>query len=354
MVLERSQGLVFNAARTHLLVSDAFRPIALSLADGTRSMEGTPLGSLSAVAGVRYVTPAYRVDAEGRNDLAGATEVLAIGTDTPLARIAWIVPRDAGGYTQAIGVASERSERVFLLERAMRFGGADVGVWLRVIDRTGAVAERRFDLSGALPTLPPSYDAPMSLLVDEPGDAVFVITGERSDGAPSVTRVDLATGARVSLVLELGAPAPALGTAHVGEPPSTLLDAALSPDGSVLVVSTRDGRLRTYDATVLEEIRPPMRVGVQVANGDTYLPSLRSPVAFSPGGRYLAVLDEAGDIQVLDSETRIPLVTLPTAAPAIEPGLDDLQPTREMTMRFVADGLVVVSDGGVERFICGS
>ncbi len=343
-ILDSAADVGLNRGLTHMLVSDVFRPAALRLSDGARTSDGTALVAMEVLAGVRYPQEAISVDAEGRHDLAGATEILEVGRAVPLATIPWLVPPSDRGYSHVVAHVSQATGRAYLLEHATLFGGDEVGLWLRAVG-PGA-AETRVDLAAAVPG-----SAAYTLVVDEPRDVVFVLTGAQSDGAPSVTRVRLDDGSTASIAIELGAPAPILGHAHV-EPAAEILDAAVSHDGTTLLVTGRDGLLRVLDAETLEATGETVPVVVQAANGDTYLPSLRSPIAFSGDDALIAVVAPDGAVAVLDRATWEPIATLESRAPILATTPHgDVVPS-EMALRFLRDGLIVVSDAGVERFIC--
>ena len=344
-------AIVVSPAGTHLLMEDHFRSISVRLSDGAQSDGSRPTVELTDVAGVRFAAPRMVVDADGRNDYAGMTDVWRIGTAAPIAEIPWIVPRDAGGYTQVVAHVSQSSDRAFLVERSIRFGEPDRGVWLRVIPLSAPREEVRIDLRTVLAGDAVTFESPFSILVDEARDVVFVTVGRQVESPPSITRIALATGAAFTVDLEIGETVPFVGLAHIGDPATQLLDASLSSDGSELLVTTRDGRLRALDASTLLESRA-LGVGVVVANEDTYLPSLRSPVAASSEDRYLALLDDAGHVTIVDAATMAPLATLVSAAPIGPHDTEHDGEARAMMVRFVAGGLIVVTDRGVERYRC--
>ncbi|MBN8611554.1 MAG: hypothetical protein J0L92_13260 [Deltaproteobacteria bacterium] len=187
------------------------------------------------------------------------------------------------------------------------------------------------------------------MIVDEQRGVVFVVTGEQTEADASVTRIDIHRDS-ASAWIDIGVAVPFLGHAHV-EPSAAILDVAISNDGSLLLVSGRDGRVRGLDALTLSEVTS-MPVGVLAANGDTYLPSLRSPVAFSAGDAYVAAVLDDGRLAVIETSTWTPVAMLASAAPrrAVTPPEDS--EARAMSVRFLSDGLLVVSDRGVERFAC--
>jgi hypothetical protein len=345
-------GMVPGPSGTYLLLEDTFRSTSIRLSDGHRSDDARPTIELTEVSGLRVASPRMVVDADGRSDYAGATDILAIGTAAPLVEIPWIVPRDASGYTRVVAHVSQETDRAFLVEQSIRFGDTSGGGrWLRVVPFAAGSAEVRIDLSGVLPLDERSYESPFTLLVDEAHQVVFVIVGRQVDAAPGIARVDLETGDVRAEGITIGDAAPLIGFAHVGEPGTELLDAALSTDGRELLLTTRDGQLQVLDAATLRESRH-VEVGVAVANQETYLPSLRSPVASSAHDRFLATLDASGHVAILDAVTLAPLGTLSSAAPT-EPATPehDGEP-RVMMLRFLPDGLVVATDRGIERFRC--
>jgi hypothetical protein len=344
--------IVVSPSGTHLLLDDQFRSASVRLSDGARSDGSRPTVELSDVTGVRFASPRMTVDAEGRHDYAGATDVFAVGTATPLVGVPWIVARDGGGYSQVVANVSQTIDRAIIVERSIRFGEPDGGVWLRAV-RFSGTEEARIDLRTATPDRSVSFESPFSIVVDEARDVVFVATGEQVEAAPAITRVDLASEAVTTVHLEVGESAPFIGLAHVGDPGTQLLDVALTSDGARLLVTTRDGRLRMLDAETLA-VSDEASVGVVVANQDTYLPSLRSPVATSAEDGLLAMLDEAGRVVIVDAATMSPVATLDSAAPRTTPDpehLDDGE-ARAMVLRFLDDGLIVVTDRGIERFRC--
>lgn len=343
--------VVLSPSATHLLLDDQFRSASVRLSDGARS-DGSTV-ELTDVAGVRFASPRMTVDAEGRHDYAGATDIFAVGTATPLVRVPWIIARDGGGYSQVVANVSQTIDRAILVERSIRFGETDGGVWLRAV-RFSGTEETRIDLRAAMPDGAVSFESPFSILVDEARNVVFVATGEQVEAAPSITRIDLADEAVTTVSLDVGETVPFIGLAHVGDPGTQLLDVTLSTDGARLLVTTRDGRLRVLDAATLAVTSDAVTVGVVVANQDTYLPSLRSPVATAAEDGLIAMLDETGRVVIVDAVTMSPVATLDSAAPLTTPDpehLDDGRP-RAMVLRFLDDGLIVVTDRGIERFRC--
>lgn len=343
-ILDASADLLVNGSGTHLLVTDVFRPVALRIEDGMRVESPGEVVGFRELSGVRFAREAIVVDSMGRHDLGGATEVMEIGRSAPLVTIPWIVAPSEVGYSQVVAHVGPSSHRVYLIEHAARFGGERVGLWLRSLDAGGG-SETRVDLSPLVP-LADSY----TMAVDEVHGVVFVVTGEQSEAPASVTRVDLLGGEAASAAIDVGIAVPFLGHAHV-EPPTAILDVAISNDGSLLLLTGRDGQLRALDALTLAEASSTP-VGVLAANGDTYLPSLRSPVGFSARDTYVGLILDDGQLAIIERSTWTPVATLASAAPRREVSPPEDSEARAMSMRFLSDGLLVVSDRGVERFAC--
>jgi hypothetical protein len=347
-----SGEVTLDPSGTHVFIDDMFRSTAVRLSDGTRSAPGTSTLELTDAAGVRVALPRMTTDAQGHNDYAGITDVSAIGTASPLASIPWIVPPDANGYTEVAAHADQTGDRVFLVERAIAYGHADRGLWLRSMSVSTPSDEHRVDL---LATLDPStmvLGPPYTIVVDEPRGIAFV-TNTQQASSPRITRIDPVTGQLVTTTLTVGAPAALVGQATIGAPGTQLLDVALSADGRSLLASTRDGVVHTLDASTLEEIGAPLAVGVVVANADSYLPSVRSPVAATVHGVFVATLAADGRVRIVDTRGGAVRTTLTsTSMPRALDGSPAIP--RVMQLRFLDDGLLVVSDGGVERYRCGN
>jgi hypothetical protein len=343
--------ITLNAAGTHVLVEDMFRSVAVRLSDGTRNPTALTTVELTDVAGVRFAAQHMTMDAAGHDDYAGATDVLAVGNTTPLASVAWIVPRDASGYTQVAAHVAQSDDHAVLLESALVFGGTNRGVWLRRLRVSSPTVEQRVDLSSALAPTGNALDVPFTLLVDDAHGVAFVTNAPQAIN-PRITRVDPASGAIRSSALTVGAPAPIVNQGYLVAPGVMLLDTALSGDGSLVLTTTRDGVLHTLDAATLEDVGMPRTVGVVVANPETYLPTLRSPVAATEHGTFVAEVATDGRIQIVDTVTGR-ATTLVSASTARDLDGHPVTP-RAIHLRFLADGLLVLSDAGIERFRCGS
>lgn len=170
--------------------------------------------------------------------------------------------------------------------------------------------------------------------------------------AHSIVRVDLASGA--VLVATPGDPTRVGtidGTAYIPPEPAGVLDIQLSDDAETIAVATRDGFGRRLDADTLEPIGAPFAVTLAIANHDTYMPSVESPLAISSRGSFVAHVGEGRSLVVRDSSgTALATVALPFADLDGD-GLD--RGGAPMAIRFVHDGFVVATDRGAVRYACG-
>lgn len=341
--------VVVDHDASHVLVADDFRAATLRLSDGERAEARVSRLDLVDVAGLRIAMPRMRVDSSGASDLAGATDVFAIGTEAPLASIPWIVSRDLGSYTTVLTRIGQSSDRITLLERVIRAPGETEQVFLRRVRISDATEEQRVEITTDV-SLGESWGPAPSMLVDESRAIVFLAYTSEEARAVRVLRVELASGSRTSRTITLGDAASILGHATIGAPETALLDATLADDAATLFVTTRDGALRELDADTLDEIGAPRASTIVVANPDTYLPTLRSPIAVSSHGTWLAQLDAEGHVAIAPRAGGA-AITLPSSAPEVEL-TDGSRGPNAMLVRFLDDGLVVITDGGVERFRC--
>lgn len=340
--------LLVGGDGSHVLVADDFRATSFALADGTRSEARSSRLDLADVAGLRVAMPRRVVDALGRHDLAGATDVFAIGTEAPLVSIPWVVSRAEGGYTTVLARVGQASDHVTLLERATR-GGESERVFLRRVRVSDPSDEQRHEITADV-SLGPSWSPGPLFVVDEAREVAFLAHSSEDARALEVLRVSLVSGERSSARVVLAEPGDVVGRSLLDAPETAVLDVTLSDDGATLFATTRDGRLRELDAESLEEIGAPRASALVVANPETYLPTLRSPVAISPHGAWLARLDAEGRVAIspragggsvsLASVTSVTVTTEGARTP------------NAMALRFLPDGLLVVTDAGVERFRC--
>ena len=341
--------LLVDRDTTHVLVADDFRAATLRLSDGQRAEARSSRLDLLDVAGLRVAMPRMRVDASGASDLAGATDVFEIGNETPLTTIPWISPRDEGAYASVLAHVGQSSDRVTMLERVRSAPTAEERIFLRRVRVSDPSDEQRVEITSDL-SLGESWGPAPWLLVDETREVAFVVYSSDEARSVRILRVALATGARTASSLALTEAAPVLGRATIGAPEASVLDATISDEGSTLFLTTRDGALRELDADTLEEIGAPRSSGLVVANPDTYLPTLRSPVAVSPHGAWIAQLDAQGHVAIAPRAGGA-TITLPSSAPALEV-TDGARGPNAMLVRFLPDGLLVITDAGVERFRC--
>lgn len=341
-----SHLLVVGGEGERAAVYDLFRHGALRLADGRVSDLETPDAT---ALGLRFTRDATTLDAMGRSDLAGATEVLEVGRDAPLRVIPWAVPRDAEHWSGVTSVVSADRARVFLLEHASTLGATDARFFVRRAGIGDGAADRTIDLG----TSEPDPFGAAALWVDDARDVAYVtLEGAPDDELISLVRVSLEDGALVRTSLAIPETDRLLGRPAVGAPPARVLDVAPTHDGAHVLVTGRDGLLRVLDAQTLEPAADASPVGVAVANEDTYLPSLRSPIALSAGDHWLASLDLEGHVVLVDRRDGHVAARLGSAAPALPPSDWSRTEHTPIAIRFLPDGLLVASDGGVERFRC--
>jgi len=326
-------------------IHDLFRRGVLRLRDG--HFVGLEDGG-AETAGLRFTREGSTFDADGRRDLAGATEIMEAGRTEPLRIVPWLVPRDAEHTTGVEAAMTSDMTRAFLLESTSELGATRARMFLRQVD----VSEPGRDRSVELGVSERDPFGVASFWVDEAREVAFVaLEGPPEDDEVALVRADM-SGTITRVSLSIRQTDRLLGRAAVGAPETRVLDLAASSDGTTLFVSGRDGLLRVLDAETLEPIGESRSVGVAVANEDSYLPSVRSPIALSARDHWLASLDLEGRVVLTDRATGAVAATLETAAPARAPS-DWARPERTpMAIRFLPDGLVVTRDGGTRRFPC--
>lgn len=341
--------LVLDGDASHVLVADDFRAATLRLVDGERAEARVSRLDLEDVAGLRIAMPRLVPDPSGALDLAGATDVFVIGDEAPIASIPWVVPRSEGAYVTVLSRVGQSSDRVTLLERVSAPTGETERVFLRRVRVSDPSDEQRITLTDVV-SLGESWRPSPSLLVDETREVAYLAYSSEDAGTVHVVRAALASGGIADTRIVLDEAAPVLGRATIGAPETALIDAVLTNDGASLLLTTRDGALRELDAETLEEIGAPRASTLVVANPDTYLPTLRSPVAISPRGRWLAQLDREGRVVIAPREGGAS-ITLASEAPVVVESDGSTGPNA-MLLRFLDDGLLVITDAGVERYRC--
>ena len=232
-------------------------------------------------------------------------------------------------------------------------GGAVVTLdcWDHPATSEGVASVREIDLaSGAATTVSignACYWSREAFMIAGPRRSVFLV----GVGDNTVTRVSFEDNAVVaSGDLFDGSLAELIGAAYIGPPDVPVIGAALSPDGGTLAVVTRDGYLRSIDAATLEADGAPMKVGLAVANGNTYMPTIESPLAFSPDAKYLAFLATDGRVSVLERETGEVLVALDGPFEG-EPSLGSWS-NAPMAIAFAPSAITVGFEGGLARWAC--
>jgi hypothetical protein len=267
------------------------------------------------------------------------------------------VPVAEGWYGNTLAVLSADGARALVLD-CDREGATDTS---RAILRDVAIAsgvERRVDLPLVCSAF---WASPTSLVALPDGDGALVL-GLREPGpewtedgpAPgrAIARIDFARG-EVTTSEPVGDALAEIhgGPAAAGDPALQIVGHALSEDGEELLLVGRDGLLRRIDTTTLEEIAPPIDAAIFVANPDSYLPSLESPVAISPARALVAHVDTDSAIVVRDAETGAIGARLEMPFDRAAP--HHLGAPALMALRFLPDGILVVGASGVARFACG-
>jgi hypothetical protein len=200
-----------------------------------------------------------------------------------------------------------------------------------------------------------------SLSLDQPCDplemAPLLVRDEIHDrvlavglGGGAISAVDLATGQVRTASTHVGRSASMCCFA----PDRTVLATALSPDGGSLALTGHDGVLRLFDGDSLASRPIQLVVGLPVANGNTYLPSTESPVAFSPDGTLLAFIDPSGRVvlhRISDGATLASLAN-PFDAKSSSSGSLDGMNAAPMAIRIDDTSITVAYDRGVARWAC--
>lgn len=167
--------------------------------------------------------------------------------------------------------------------------------------------------------------------------------------AVAIARIDVLTGEATSVFAIPASPnAPVQGTAPlIGTPDDQALVAAAASATEIALVG-RDGWLRRLDAHTLEPAAEPIAVPLLSANGETFLPSVESPVAYSKNGTYLAHLESESMIAIREVATSVVVGRLNLSVHTSE---GDAAPP--MAIEFMNDGLLVATSRVAKRFACG-
>ena len=163
-------------------------------------------------------------------------------------------------------------------------------------------------------------------------------------GAPVLAWVDLQTGESTLLDLDaeaadiINAPSAPFGL-------SPVLSVVMSPSGHEVAVVDQSSVLRRFRLPTLEPVGTPVAAGLALVNQHTYVPSVESPLAWSPSGELLAFVGPDGEPTLLDAATGEIVTTLE------RPTLDEQTPWSGPTegyllgLAFGADGLTVLANG---------
>lgn len=281
--------------------------------------------------------------------------VRAVATGEVLATLA-AAPAGEGFYGTTRATLTDDGARALVLE-CDRSGAGDASRTLLRELTIATGAEVRVELPLACSA---SWSSP-SAIVPLPGERAAIVASLRAPGpewtdegaapARSIARVDFASGAVVIAEPISDVLAEVHGRPAIGGISFDVLAVAAGGDARALALVGRDGLLRRLDARTLAPIAEPIEVAIHVANPDSYLPSLESPLALSVGGALLAHVDAEGAIVVRDAATGA--IGARLEMPFDREAPRSLGPPALMALRFVDDGLIVAGSSGTARFACG-
>jgi hypothetical protein len=348
-----------EAEQTYGGVSLALDPRLGLIARRDRSFGGELRRAQDGLA-LGRVSPGGALDAAWARTVivdAGAREAIVRDTSTG-ARVAVVAASalDEGWFGGLDAQLSADGSRVLLLE-CLRSPSTEAGrAIVRSVDVADPSSEVRVELEHVCGL---EWVWPSRLLPLATRDAVLV-AGLRRPGpsfeggepapAPGVALVDL--DARIAREVDVGvgeAIEPrggSLSTAYTG----TLLSAALSPDERELAIAGWDGRLHRLDTATLAPIAEPFDVGVAIANPETFLPSVESPIAHA--GRWLAHADGEGRIVLRDVASGRTARTFELPFDASAPSFEGDR-SAAMAITFTSDGFVVAWSSAMARYACG-
>lgn len=328
-------GLLMAPGGDLLLRADQFGVGVLRVRDGAWASERRAPGSQALDAGW---TRTVQVDPEG------AVSVVALPSGEEELRVPRTLGDPALSVVQTRAVLTPDGAQVLALDCWLTPARTVTGT-LRILDvETG---DARLAASSAACT---TAWARRPTVAFDPAGRTAIIAALGSRG---IEVVDLDTG-RVRRVEDVvGPPAePVAGVAHVGLPEeSGVLAMAVSPDGRMVVVVGVDGLLHRLDPATLAPVAAPLPVGLVVANGGSYLPSLESPLAFSPAGDQLAHVAPDGRVVIRDAATDAVVATLEGGFPE-EPEAWGSAPNVPMAISWTPHGLAVSFEGGVVLWGC--
>ncbi len=135
------------------------------------------------------------------------------------------------------------------------------------------------------------------LIATPDGDAVIA-----TPGMGRILHVDLLTGAATATKIDVAATTPINSDwAPYGMKP--VMTTALSPTGDELAIVTHAGQVQRFALPSLLPLGTPIMAGLAVVNQHTYIPSVESPLAYSPDGTLLAFIDGEGEPNLLETAT---------------------------------------------------
>lgn len=292
----RWTSAVEDTVLTAVLTVDPKQALLMLLRDGGFGGSGLRLRDGAVVRGFHKIMG--NVDVQWRYSLSrGEAEHLEVRDVVTAAIVRDVAPlvAPAGWTVSSYPALAGDGERVFVVD-----------CWHDLAYESGKSELRAIAVeTGASQTitLGTACDQPWGytprLIVNVVRDEVVV--GGLTDG--SIAVANLAAGTAELHPAMFGPPSQTLvGEAHIGTPAFALVGAALDADGARLAVVGPDGRLQLLDASTLAALAPPIDVGLVIANGNTYLPSVESPVAFFGDDRLVHVVVD-GEVVVRDLTT---------------------------------------------------
>ena len=170
-------------------------------------------------------------------------------------------------------------------------------------------------------------------------------------GTYTLLTVDVLTGHTSVLDIE------AISDGEVVEHPGyadPVLALALTPDGKQLAISTRHGQAHRIAMPSLELLET-LSVGVFRVHQHSYMPSLQSPLAWSPDSRQLAMTNEDGEPTILDvTNNTVPFILRRPRLTGDDYGLSlPGSPGYLLAMAFRPDGngLVTLGEAGLSGWL---
>lgn len=342
--------------------TDAYHPVSLHVAPGgallgerahlrarvIRMRDGQMVAPLDDLAIDATWSRAIAIDGDG-----GPITVRALASGEVVRAIDRL-PLEDGWRASAITAFSIDGARALVLECGSSSSLERERTTFRAIElATGA--ETRVELAMICADAW-SDGAPRIFSLDE---RTALVTGLREPG-PSVpdgmsvpvlgiARIDLVAGTAITATpSEPTLATPRGPTPHGGERADRRI-LAIAAAGSEIAIAATDGMLRRLDAATLAPIAAPIPVPTFIANWDTFLPSVESPVAYSEDGSLFAHLGDESAIVLRETAGGAIVATL--SLPFARRPDGGTAPV--MAIAIVEDGVIAASSHGWARWACG-